>query len=184
MRRPVITIPPSLRGAAEAFARSPLDRHLLRWSLVLVFLGFGYTKWFDYEAQALVGLISNSPLLAWMHAAFGVHGASYALGAAETAAALLLAAGAASARAGVAGALLSTATFAVTTSLLLTSPGAFEASVGAPALGGLGAFLLKDVVLLAASVALLRESVAALLAPRQAASGYPAALGAASSGSP
>ncbi|MBX6373666.1 MAG: DUF417 family protein [Acetobacteraceae bacterium] len=152
-----------LRSAALAFAGSRLDRHLLRWSLVLVFLGFGYTKWFDYEAQALVPLISSSPLLAWMHSAFGIHGASYALGAAETAAAVLLAAGAVSARAAAAGALLAVATFAVTTSLLLTAPGVFEASVGAPALGGLGAFLLKDVVLLAASVALLRDAVAALL---------------------
>jgi uncharacterized membrane protein YkgB len=131
---------------------------------VLVFLGFGYTKWFDYEARALAPLIAGSPLLAWMHAAFGVHGASYALGVAETAVALLFAAGAVSARAGLAGALLAVATFVVTVSLLLTAPGVFEASVGAPALGGLGAFLLKDVVLLAASAALLRESLAALLA--------------------
>jgi uncharacterized membrane protein YkgB len=179
-----MTVPPRLHAAAEAFARSRFDLRLLRWSLVLVFLGFGYTKWFDYEAQALVGLISNSPLLAWMHAAFGVHGASYALGVAETAAAVLLGLGAVSARAGIAGALLSAATFAVTTSLLLTSPGVFEASVGAPALGGLGAFLLKDVVLLAASLALLRESVAATLAAERRVGAYPAALGATSSGGP
>lgn len=172
-----------LRAVAEAFARSRLDTHLLRWSLVIVFLGFGYTKWFDYEARALVGPISNSPLLAWMHAAFGIHGASYALGVAETAAALLLAVGTVSARAGIAGALLSVATFAVTSSLLLTSPGVFEASVGAPALGGLGAFLLKDLVLLAASVALLRGAVAAALTAAQPAAGYPGAL-ASSSGSP
>jgi len=177
-----MTISHVLKTAAEAFARSRLDSHLLRWSLVLVFLAFGYTKWFDYEAQALVGLISGSPLLAWMHAAFGIHGASYALGVAETATALLLAAGAISARAGLAGALLSVATFGVTTSLLLTSSGVFEASVGAPALGGLGAFLLKDVVLLAASVALLRESVAALVAAGRPTSVYPAALGTVSSG--
>jgi uncharacterized membrane protein YkgB len=179
-----MTAAPRLHAAAAAFVRSRLDLHLLRWSLVFVFLGFGYTKWFDYEAQALVGLISNSPLLAWMHVAFGVHGASYALGVAETAAALLLAAGAISARAGAAGALLSVATFTVTTSLLLTSPGVFEVSVGAPALGGLGAFLLKDTVLLAASLALLRDSVAALLAAGQPSSAYRAALGAAPSTGP
>ena len=109
-----MTISHVLKTAAEVFARSRLDSHLLRWSLVLVFLAFGYTKWFDYEAQALVGLISGSPLLAWMHAAFGIHGASYALGVAETATALLLAAGAISARAGLAGALLSVTTFGVT----------------------------------------------------------------------
>ncbi|WP_426958017.1 DUF417 family protein [Muricoccus radiodurans] len=140
------------------FIQSRLDLHLIRWSLVGIFLGFGFTKWFEYEARALVPLIANSPLLSWLHGAFGIRGASYALGIAETATGLLLAAGSASARAGLAGALLSCATFAVTSSLLLTTPGVFEGSVGPPALGGAGAFLVKDIVLLAASFTLLREA--------------------------
>lgn len=154
----------ALARAADRFAASPLDRHLLRWSLVLVFALFSYSKWFEYEAQALVPLIANSPLLSWMHALFGVRGASYALGTAEAATALLLALGAVSARASAAGSALAVATFAVTSSLLLTTPGVWEAAAGAPALGGTGAFLVKDTVLLAASVALLRASVLTLRA--------------------
>ena len=31
-----------------------LDYHLLRASMVIIFLFFGYQKWFEYEAQVLI----------------------------------------------------------------------------------------------------------------------------------
>ena len=31
--------------------RGDLDLHLVRGSMVLIFLLFGYQKWFEYEAQ-------------------------------------------------------------------------------------------------------------------------------------
>ena len=40
-----------------------LDYHLIRASMVLVFLAFGYQKWFAYEAQVLIPYISNGPLI-------------------------------------------------------------------------------------------------------------------------
>ena len=43
-----------------------LDYHLMRAALVVLFLFFGYQKWFDYEAQVLIPYISNGPLLFWM----------------------------------------------------------------------------------------------------------------------
>ena len=46
--------------------RSEIDYHVLRASMVLIFLFFGYQKWFEYEAQALIPYISNGPLIAWM----------------------------------------------------------------------------------------------------------------------
>ena len=39
--------------------REDLDYHPIRASMVIVFLFFGYQKWFDYEAQVLIDL---SPL--------------------------------------------------------------------------------------------------------------------------
>ena len=42
-----------------------LDYHVMRASLVVLFLFFGYQKWFDYEAQVLIPYISNGPLLFW-----------------------------------------------------------------------------------------------------------------------
>ena len=47
--------------------REDLDYHLMRASLVVLFLFFGYQKWFDYEAQVLIPYISNGPLLFWMY---------------------------------------------------------------------------------------------------------------------
>ena len=60
-----------------------LDCRLLRASMVIIFLFFGYQKWFDYEAQALVPYISHGPLIFWMYPVFGIRGATYLLGAAE-----------------------------------------------------------------------------------------------------
>ena len=60
-----------------------LDYHLIRTSMVIVFLLFGYQKWFAYEVRVLIPYISNGPLISWMYPAFGVRGASWFLGATE-----------------------------------------------------------------------------------------------------
>ena len=54
-----------------------LDYHLIRASMVLIFLAFGYQKWFAYEAQVLIPYISNGPLIFWMYPVFGIRGASW-----------------------------------------------------------------------------------------------------------
>jgi len=60
-----------------------LDYHLIRASMVILFLFFGYQKWFEYEAQTLIPYISNGPLIFWMYPVFGVRGASWFLGVSE-----------------------------------------------------------------------------------------------------
>ena len=57
--------------------KKDLDYHLLRASMVVIFLFFGYQKWFQYEAQALIPYISHGPLIFWMYPVFGVRGATY-----------------------------------------------------------------------------------------------------------
>ena len=47
-----------------------LDYHLIRAGLVVIFFFFGYQKWFEYEAQALIPYISHGPLIFWMYAVF------------------------------------------------------------------------------------------------------------------
>jgi uncharacterized membrane protein YkgB len=42
-----------------------LDYHLIRAAMVIIFLFFGYQKWFEYEAQVLIPYISNGPLIFW-----------------------------------------------------------------------------------------------------------------------
>jgi uncharacterized membrane protein YkgB len=62
---------------------SDLDYHVVRASMVLIFLFFGYQKWWPYEAQVLIPYISNGPLIFWMYPVFGVRGATYFLGVSE-----------------------------------------------------------------------------------------------------
>ena len=63
--------------------KKDLDYHLLRASMVIIFLFFGYQKWFDYEAQALIPYISHGPLIFWMYPVSGIRGACLFLGVAE-----------------------------------------------------------------------------------------------------
>src|SRR5690349_14665731 len=88
-----------------------LDYHLVRASMVIIFLFFGYQKGFEYEAQVLIPYISNGPLISWMYPVFGIRGASWFLGVSEWTFGALLLAGFWDKRAGVLGALGSVATF-------------------------------------------------------------------------
>jgi hypothetical protein len=57
--------------------KKDLDYHLVRASMVIIFLFFWYQKWFEYEAQTLIPYISNGPLISWMYPVFGIRGASW-----------------------------------------------------------------------------------------------------------
>lgn len=140
---------------------SPLTAlRVIRFGLVLVFLAFGYVKFFPFEAQGVEPLIAAHPLLSWLLPAFGRAGASAALGVAEITAGLLLAAHVVAPRAAIVGGAIACATFLTTVTLFFFLPGVFEASAGGfPAISGTGGFLLKDTVLFAASLACLIESI-------------------------
>ena len=45
--------------------KDDLDYHLVRAAMVIIFLFFGYQKWWEYEAQVLIPYISNGPLIFW-----------------------------------------------------------------------------------------------------------------------
>src|SRR5262245_19540708 len=136
-----------------------LDLHLVRGSMVLIFLLFGYQKWFEYEAEALIPFISNGPLTSWMYPVFGRHGATYFLGVSEWLTAALLIWGFWNPRAGILGAILSVGTFVTTVTIIPFMPDGWDAAAGFPAMKGNVAFLMKDVVLLAVSVYLLKQDV-------------------------
>src|SRR4030095_11207064 len=63
--------------------KSDLDYHLVRASMVVLFLFFGYQKWFDYEVKALGPFVEARPFVAWMYPVFGRRGASWCLGVSE-----------------------------------------------------------------------------------------------------
>jgi uncharacterized membrane protein YkgB len=67
----------------SALLSEDLDYYLIRAALVIVFLFFGYQKWFEYEAEVLIPYISHGPLIFWLYPVLGVRGASWFLGSAE-----------------------------------------------------------------------------------------------------
>jgi uncharacterized membrane protein YkgB len=153
--------------ARSSLLKGDLDLHLVRGSMVLIFLLFGYQKWFEYEAQGLIPFIDNGPLTSWMYPVFGLRGATYFLGVSEWLTAALLLWGFWNPRAGISGSILSVGTFVTTVSIIPFMPDGWNAAAGFPAMQGNVAFLMKDVVLLAVSVYLLKQDVvraAALLA--------------------
>ena len=144
--------------------KNDLDYHLLRASMVIIFLFFGYQKWFDYEAQALLPYIGHGPLIFWMYAVFGVRGATYFLGVAEWLFGALLLAGYWNKRLGILGALGSCFAFIATTTIIPFMPDGWDAAAGGfPAMTGNVPFLMKDVVLLAVSLYLLKQDAARVL---------------------
>ena len=140
--------------------KDDLDYHLIRASMVLIFLFFGYQKWFDYEAKVLIPYISNGPLISWMYPVFGIRGACWFLGVCEWLFGLLLFLGFRNKKLGILGALGSCGSFVGTITIIPFFPNGWAASAGGfPAMTGDVAFLMKDVVLLAVSVYLLRQDV-------------------------
>jgi uncharacterized membrane protein YkgB len=152
----------SLRNILTKFGllREDLDYHVIRGSMVIIFFFFGYQKWFEYEAQTLIPYISNGPLIFWMYPVFGIRGASWFLGVSEWLFGTLLLLGFWNKTLGVLGALGSCASFISTITIIPFMPNGWAASAGGfPAMTGNVPFLMKDLVLLAASFYLLKQDL-------------------------
>jgi uncharacterized membrane protein YkgB len=147
--------------ARSRLFKGDLDYHLVRGSMVLIFLLFGYQKWYEYEAETLRPFIQNGPLIFWLYPVFGIRGASWFLGASEWLFAALLCWGFWNKKAGILGALGCCCAMIGTVTIIPFMPDGWAPSAGGfPAMQGNVAFLMKDVVLLAVSVYLLKQDVA------------------------
>jgi uncharacterized membrane protein YkgB len=140
--------------------RSDFDYHLTRATMVIVFFVFGCQKWFDYEAQAIVPFIRNGPLIFWLYPLLGARGEAFFLGSTEWLFGLLLFLGFWNKKLGILGALGSCATYVATVTIIPFFPDAWAAPAGGfPAATLPYLFLMKDIVLLSASVYLLKQDI-------------------------
>jgi uncharacterized membrane protein YkgB len=147
-------------AAKSRVIASDFDYHLLRASMIVIFLFFGFQKWFEYEAQVLIPYISNGPLIFWMYPVFGVRGASWFLGISEWIICALLFVGFWNKEFGILGAIGSTVTFVTTVTIIKFMPNGWAESAGGfPAMAGNVPFLMKDVILLAVSIYLLKQDI-------------------------
>ena len=128
-----------------------ISTHVSRYSLVLVSVWIGGMKFTNYEAEGIRPFVENSPLMSWLYQIFSVTQFSAILGVAEIAVGLLIATRPVWPRLSACGSLAAAAMFVGTLSFIVTTPG-WEPTLGFPALSVPGQFLLKDSVLLGASL--------------------------------
>jgi reactive chlorine resistance protein C len=107
-------------------------------------------------------LVVNSPLMSWLYRILSIQGVSNLIGLIEIVVAALMALRPLSAKLSLIGSIGAIITFVLTVSFLFSTPGAFQFSHGFPMLGDAGQFLVKDLVLLGASVWTAAEASRAL----------------------
>ena len=144
-----------------------IGMHIARYGLAIVLLWIGGMKFTAYEAEGIKPLVANSPLMGLVYRAVSVGVFSSLLGVVEIAIGVLIALRPAWPMGSAVGSGLAAGMFLTTLSFLVTTPG-WEPSLGGfPALSAMpGQFVLKDVVLLGASLWTAGEALAArALAP-------------------
>jgi uncharacterized membrane protein YkgB len=152
---------PAPRAVTAEHPVAIAGRLLIRYGLVVVIAWIGALKYTTYEAAAIQPLIAHSPLLSWLYHIFSVRTLAAVLGTAEITAAVLIALRPLSARASAVGSAFGILLFLSTLSFLFSTPGVTAAG-GFPVLSVLpGQFLLKDVVLVAAALWTLGDSLGA-----------------------
>jgi reactive chlorine resistance protein C len=135
---------------------------ITRYGLVVVLVLIGVLKFTSGEAAEIQPLVAHSPLMSWMYSVMSVQGVSNLFGTTEITIAVLPALRPISARLSFVGSVASIVTFLTTTSFLVSTPGAISLVHGWPELGDAGQFLIKDIVLLGASVWTAADALSAI----------------------
>jgi uncharacterized membrane protein YkgB len=132
-----------------------LGLSLLRYGLVFLLVTIGSFKFFAFEAEGIRPFVSNSPILGWLYGLFDVRATAALIGVSEIIIGTLIAARRWAPRVSGYASLAAIGMFLVTLSFLLTTPGALAPT------SPFNQFLLKDVVLLGASLFTAAEALAA-----------------------
>jgi len=126
--------------------------------MIVMLLWAGSYKMTAPGAEGIVPLVSNSPLISWHFKLFGPYIGSDLIGLTEIIAAVLMIAGYLKPKAGIIGGLIASVMFFITSTMVITTPGAI---ISVPGIHGmrymsfLGLFLFKDVISLGVSFYLI-----------------------------
>ncbi|MER5645195.1 DUF417 family protein [Streptosporangium sp. NPDC002524] len=131
----------------------------LRFGLALNLVVIGRLKFEDYEVENIRPLITSSPPFSRLATVFGERRLARLIGAAEIVIGSLIAAKPLAPRASAFGSLAAAGMFASTLSFLITTPEAWQQRHREPKLSLVGQFLIKDTVLLGASLLTAAESL-------------------------
>ena len=149
--------------SAVAHPKSPaslekMGIYVSRYGLVVTLLLIGVLKFSAPEAHGIQPLVANSPVMFWLYRIFSLQAVSNLIGMIEILVASLIALRPFSPKISFIGSLGAIITFVLTVTFLFSTPGAFQWSHGFPVLGDAGQFLIKDLVLLGASIWTAAES--------------------------
>jgi len=126
--------------------------------MIILLLWAGSYKMTAPGAEGIVPLVSNSPLIWWHFKLFGPYIGADIIGLTEITAAILIIAGYLRPKAGIIGGLIASLMFFITSTMVITTPGAI---ISVPGIHGmrymsfLGLFLFKDVISLGVSFYLI-----------------------------
>ena len=148
----VLLVPERLVAAGVGSRLEAAGIQISRYGLVAVLLLIGGLKFTSAEAAGIQPLVAHSWLMSWMYGVWSVQGVSNLIGVTELTVAALITLRPISGKASFAGSLGGAIIFLFTLSFLFSTPGALELKSGFPMLGGTGQFLIKDLVLLGASL--------------------------------
>ena len=140
------------RGSEAGILLARVGVHVSRYGLVVTLLLIGVLKFTGAEAQGIQALVASSPFMFWLYKVFSLQAVSNLIGMIEIAVAALIALRPFSAKLSFIGSLGAIITFVLTVSFLFSTPGVIQFSHGFPLLGDAGQFLIKDLVLLGASI--------------------------------
>ena len=126
---------------------------VIRYGLVAVLLWVGLLKFTAYEAEAIQGLVANSPLMSWTYSVMSVRAFSAVLGVIEITLGILIALRPVAPRLSAFGSIGAIVMFLTTLTFLLTTPGVWQPGYGFPSLSPMpGQFIAKDLLFLGAAL--------------------------------
>ena len=123
--------------------------------MIVMLLWAGSYKMTNPGAEGIIPLVSNSPLISWHFKLFGPYIGSDMIGLTEIVAALFLIAGHFKPKAGIIGGLIATLMFFITSTMVITTPGAITPVNGIGYMSFLGLFLFKDIIALGTAFGLI-----------------------------
>jgi uncharacterized membrane protein YkgB len=119
--------------------------------MIIMLVWGGLFKLTSAGADSIVPLVSNSPLIGWHFKLFGPYVGSDVIGLTEMTAALLITIGYFKPKVGIAGGLLATLMFFITSTMFISTPGTIAHINGMAYMTLLGLFLFKDIMSLSLS---------------------------------
>lgn len=123
--------------------------------MIVMLLWAGAYKMTVPGAEGIIPLVSHSPLISWHFKLFDPYIGSDLIGLTEITAAILIIAGYLKPKAGIAGGLIASLIFFITSSMVITTPGSTTTVHGIRYLSFIGLFLFKDVISLGVSLYLI-----------------------------